>query len=132
MALTLRDIEVFKPYCDEFPYDLFAGLGLADEDYERCVAADYVRVAKLAGKVIGAYSLHADTRQQFTLLAVVIAPEYRRQGLGRWLVGHAVGISESKGSRAVYLPYDAAPDFFKHFGFVSDGDGQRYDLIPEG
>ena len=127
----MRDIEVFKPYSDEFPTDLFAGLGLPDEDYERCIAADYVRVAKLAGQVIGAYALHAETQQQYTLAAVVIAPEYRRQGLGKWLVGHAVGISESKGSHAVYLPYGAATEFFKQFGFVSDGDGQRYDLIPE-
>lgn len=131
MALSLREVDVFKPYSDEFPYELFAQLGLSESRYGLCVAADFVRVAKLASEVIGAYALQAETAGRYTLHAVVVASSQRKQGLGRWLVGHAIGISESKGGRVVYLPHSTQSRFFGHIGFVKDGAGQRYDLVPE-
>ena len=55
----------------------------------------------------------------------------RRQGLGRWLVGHAIGVAESKGARHVLVASAQGRRFLRQIGFTEDPSGLRFDLIPE-
>jgi GNAT superfamily N-acetyltransferase len=129
--INFREVEVFRPYPDEAPDDLFALAGLNDADCERCVTAQFVRIAKLDAEVIGAYAMEPESSARYCLLAIVVSESQRRRGLGRWLVGHAIGVAESKGARQVVVPYIHRREFFARIGFVPEGEGLRYDLIPE-
>ena len=131
MALKLREVEIFRPYADEFPDDLFTAAGMDEARLEDLAAAEYVRIAKLGGAIVGAYALGRVDALAYELLAVVVAEASRRQGLGRWLVGHAIGVAESKGGRQVFVPQSGGTRMFERIGFVADGDGLRYDLVPE-
>jgi hypothetical protein len=50
--------------------------------------------------------------------------------VGRWLLGHAIGIAESRGGRVVDAP-DAAGEFFLGAGFVREDGRFRLRLTPE-
>ena len=69
--------------------------------------------------------------ETYLLHGLVVDPSWRKQGLGRWLVGHAIGVAESKGGRHLLFPHKQAPRFLSHIGFVEDPRGQRFDLIQE-
>ena len=115
-----RDITIFPPYPDEMPTDL---LGDGDPD-------DLVRVAKLDGLVIGAYRLAQLTETQFAIKALTVREAYRGRGVGRWMLGHAIGIAELKGARAINAPLAAAA-FFAKVGFERQGSRLRLNLTPE-
>ena len=91
--LNLREVEVFRPYPDEFPDALLMGTA-----YERASEAEFVRIAKLKGAIVAAYAMDRDGPDRFVLHAVVVAPAWRKRGIGRWFVGHAIGVAESKGA----------------------------------
>jgi amino-acid N-acetyltransferase len=55
------------------------------------------------------------------LRSVAVAPDYRGMGLGRRLVGGALGLAGSRGVSAVYLLTETAGDYFKRFGFAPIG-----------
>ncbi len=115
-----RDITVFPPYPDETPTDL-VGDGGPD---------DLVRVAKLDGLVIGAYRLAQLNETRFAIKAIVVREAYRGQGVGRWMLGHAVGIAELKGARVITAPL-AAAEYFAKVGFERRGAELRLSLTPE-
>ena len=135
MPLNLREVEVFRPYSNEIPEDLLWAEGLQETEVARWLAADMVRIAKRQDEVLGIYAmdrdLASDNGATFVLHGLVVAPAWRKQGVGRWLVGHAIGVAESKGGRRVRFPSQRAQRFLSSLGFVEDGQGQRFDLIPE-
>ncbi len=126
--MNLRAVEVFRPYPGEFPDELFASAGSDEIDYRN---VEFVRIAKYEGAIIGAYAMRVDTRERYVLMSIVVDQRVRKQGLGRWLVGHAIGVAESKGARSLFVPYQANRRFFARIGFAQDGSGLRYDLVPE-
>ena len=77
------------------------------------------------------YAMAPGDSVTFELFGVVVHPSVRKQGLGRWLVGHAIGVAESKGARHVRFAQKKATRFFGNIGFVGEETGQRFDLIPE-
>ena len=126
----LRDIEVFRPYSNEIPEDLLidhfdqptAALGLA---------AEMIRIAKLGEEILAVYAMDRGDGVTYLLHALAVTPAARKRGLGRWLVGHAIGVAESKGARHVLVKARQRGRFLRRIGFVEDPRGMRFDLIPE-
>ena len=110
-----RDVGVFRPYAHEMPWP--------DAN------AEWTRVAKLGGAVIGAYEIRPLAPTRFQVVALRIAPAWRGRGLGRWLLGHAIGTAESQGARAVEAATDST--FYERYGFVRCGDRIAFPLSPE-
>ena len=131
MTLNLREVEIFRPYGNESPEDLLWAEGVSDEQVQGWMSAELVRVAKLGPMVIGMYAMDRGQDLDFILHGVVVEPSWRKQGLGRWLVGHALGVAESKGGRHVLFPDNIARRFFGNIGFDAESRGQRFDVIPD-
>ena len=117
---SYRDVDVYPPYPHEDPRHL---VGTADD-------GELVRVAKLDGCVIGAYRLVRTGETRFAIKALVVDENYRGHGIGRWLLGHAIGIAELKGGRVIDAPL-AAETFFAQGGFEPAGNILRLNLTPE-
>ena len=153
MKLKLRDVEVFKPYPNEFPEELLVDAQVSDEIIERWHDAPILRVAKRGDEVLGVYAMsqrlpldeslaavpEASGGQQisrrsgwaFLLYGVVIAPQVRRQGLGRWLIGHAIGVAESKGGQQLWLAQSGGSRCFNKLGFTGHTYPEPYAQIPD-
>lgn len=129
--LNLRDIEIYRPYTNEGPEPLLMASGVDDADIERWLAAEIVRVAKRDEHVLGAYAMTRSSDDTFHLLGVVIDPVVRRQGLGRWLTGHAIGVAESKGGRHISVAQRGGSRMFDRLGFVQREGHWVFDVIPE-
>lgn len=128
-----QDVEIYRPYSDEVPWELLA-LGEADEAALLASAdVDFMRVAKHQDQAIGAYLIAPETPTLYVLGNLVVDPAWRRRGLGRWLLGHAIGISESKGAREILVrgAPRASRGLFERSGFRQEGDDLRLVLLPE-
>ena len=134
-----QDVEIYRPYPDEIPWDLLA---LAEPDEARLLEtseADYMRVAKFDDRAIGAYVILPESPTLYVLRNLVVDPAWRRRGLGRWLLGHAIGISESKGAREILVRSAprSARGLFERIGFrpesgdLREGADLRLVLMPE-
>ena len=131
MALNLRSVEVFKPYAHELPEALLETAGLAEETIDQWLAAETLRVAKIGTDVLGAYAMVRLDAINFELYGVIVEPRIRKQGLGRWLVGHAIGVAESKGGRHLHTSATSGTRMYKKLGFVDSGERLTFDMIQE-
>ena len=123
MSLDPRKVPIYRPYPDEMPWALLPE-GLPPPD------PNLTRIAKLGDEVIGVYAVERPAALHFRITALVVAERHRRQGLGRWLLGHAIGICESKGAREISAP-PSASRLFAHRGFARTAAGHRLLLTPE-
>ena len=100
-------------------------------------APEVLRVAKLGERIIGCYAMNEPTpiddqgARSFSLAMVIVEPNYQGNGVGRWLVGHAIGVAESKGGRHLEARLHGPADFFIGLGFEATDDGFRFDMHPE-
>ena len=135
MALGFRDIQVFSADPKDLPADLSA-------IYAQTVAAgtaEILRVAKLNEVIIACYAMHGplleegESNTDYVLQMVAVQEQYRHQNVGRWLMGHAIGVAESKGGRGLQVPHTAHQDFFLTLGFKADATigGFRFQMIQE-
>ena len=135
MALGFREIEVFSADPKDLPADLSA-------IYAQTVAAgtaQILRVAKLNEVIIACYAMHGPLLEEgesdtdYVLQMVAVQEQYRHQNVGRWLMGHAIGVAESKGGRGLQVPHTAQKDFFLTLGFKADETigGFRFQMIQE-
>ena len=135
MALGFRDIEVFSADPKDLPADFSA-------IYAQTVAAgtaEILRVAKLNEVIIACYAMHGplleegESNTDYVLQMVAVQEQYRHQNVGRWLMGHAIGVAESKGGRGLQVPHTAHQDFFLTLGFKADATigGFRFQMIQE-
>jgi N-acetylglutamate synthase-like GNAT family acetyltransferase len=135
MALGFREIEVFNADPKDLPADLSA-------IYAQTVAAgtaQILRVAKLNEVIIACYAMHGPLLEEgesdtdYVLQMVAVQEQYRHQNVGRWLMGHAIGVAESKGGRGLQVPHTAQQDFFLTLGFKADETigGFRFQMIQE-
>lgn len=131
MALNLRAVEVFKPYANELPEALLEGEGLTEQVVERWLSSETLRVAKIGAEVLGAYAMDRIDEINFELHGVIIERRVRKQGLGRWLVGHAIGVAESKGGRHLHTGSTSGTRMYKALGFVPSGERHTFDMIQE-
>ena len=120
--LDPRKVPVFRAYRDEIPWELLP----ADE-----IDPEWVRVAKLDGEVIGVYAVHPVSPVEFRIDTVAVAPPHRGQGLGSWLLRHAIGVCETKGAREIVAPSVAGTSILARAGFKPDGGQLRLCLTPE-
>ena len=123
-AISVADVTVYRPFPGEVPSDL-VGVDAPLDD---------VRVAKVDGqgsksRVVGAYRLVKVDDERFAIRALGVYPAFRGAGIGRWLLGHAIGIAESRGARIVDA--EGPPGFLQPVGFVPRADGFRLVLTPE-
>ena len=128
---TARDATVYRPYEDEIPWEL---LFETDPDEARVYAsadADYMRVAKYQGEAIAVYVVQALSATRFELCNLVVAQSFRGKGLGRWMLGHAIGLSESKGAREILIRRAPLRGLFLQVGFVAVHEGLLLTLTPE-
>lgn len=124
-ALTYRDIKIYRPFPQDLPSCLSSqGCNLDD-----------VRIAKLASaarkSIVGAYWLTKGSEEDlYELKALMVHERYRQRGIGRWLLGHALGIAETRGGRVIAAP-NAGATFFRRAGFADAGGSLRLSLTPE-
>lgn len=130
-----QDASIYRPYPDEIPWEL---LLLADPDENRVYEyadADYMRVAKVDDEPVGVYVVEALSPTVYRMRNLAVAPDWRGKGLGRWLLGHAIGIAESKGGREIVLKDAPAGagwrGLFERTGFVASGPDLLLVLVPE-
>ena len=127
-----RDVRLFRPYTDEVPWELLLEAG-ADEDVLRdALEQNLLRVGKHEGNVVGAYAVRPRTKTCFELVALAVDPAWRRKGIGRWLLGHAVGLAETKGAREIVAPSGGPGEgFLVRLGFAPAEGDLRLVLTPE-
>ena len=130
-----RDVQVLRPYRDEIPWEqLEAGFAGGSEAALAALDLNYLRIARHQGEFAGFYALIPRSPTCFELLALSVAPAYRRQGLGRWLLGHALGLAETKGGREMVAARPAAGagrEFLRRAGFEAQGDRLYLPFTPE-
>lgn len=131
MAATFRprDLHVYRPYRDEVPWDLL------DADLEdAALDLNYLRVARHAGQLAGGYALRPLGSTRFELLALAVEDGLQHRGIGRWLLGHAIGLAETKGGREIVTRVPAtarARALLRRVGFEDDPAGLCLRLTPE-
>ena len=123
-AIGVADVTVYRPFPGEVPCDLVGANAPLDD----------VRIAKTdaqgsKSRVVGAYRLVQVDAERFRIRALGVYPAYRGAGIGRWLLGHAIGIAESRGARII----DATgpPGFLQPVGFTPRKGSYRLVLTPE-
>jgi len=123
-----RKVPVFRAYRDEIPWEL---LPSGPNKGNGNIDPEWVRVAKLDGLVIGVYAVHPVSPVEYRVDALAVAPPYRRQGLGSWLLRHAIGVCETKGAREIVAACGIDTSLFAQAGFIPDGELLRPCLTRE-
>lgn len=123
-AIGVADVTVYRPFPGEVPCDLVGADAPLDD----------VRIAKVDGhgsksRVVGAYRLVQLDAERIAIRALGVYPAYRGAGIGRWLLGHAIGIAESRGARIIDAKGPAG--FLQPVGFTPAAGGYRLVLTPE-
>ena len=117
-----RKVPVYRAWRDEIPRELLPAVDIDPE---------WVRVAKLDGEVIGVYAVHPVSPVEFRIDVVAVSPACRGQGLGSWLLRHAIGVCETKGAREIVAAPDSRTSVYASAGFKPDGELLRLRLTPE-
>ena len=91
----------------------------------------FIRVADFYDAEVGCYMLYCQSSNIYVLHALVVKEHLRGRGLGSWLLGHAIGLTESKGGRQLLSYSLETKDFLRSKGFASDENCLRYTFLPE-
>ena len=78
------------------PWDLLLDADPSRARIESYLTEQLTRIAKHDDAVIGVYVLAAHDATTFELMNIAVAEAYQGTGLGRRLLGHAIGLAESK------------------------------------
>ena len=141
----LRRLRLYRPYPDAVPWTLFDALepdtawGAELPAMVEAALAEppelHLRVARLEEETVAAYFLEQLPGYHFRLRFLLVDERWRRRGIGRWVVGHALGLAESKGGQALTAPScGATRRFLLRYGFAPTSDGEdllRFDFVPE-
>ena len=130
-VMNFREIDVYKPLAREFPADLLVAAGADAADLTAWSDAETLRLASRGQAVLGGYAMNRLSVERFELLGVVVEEGHRTQGLGRWLVGHALGVAESKGGQEVVIANPGNTAMFTQMGFSQRENVCLYELVPE-
>jgi len=96
-----RQARFFRPYPEELPWQLLLDADPLRARVESYLTDSLTRIAKHGDAVIGVYALQRIDATTFELMNIAVAEAYQRVGLGRRLLGHAIGLAESKGARVI-------------------------------
>ena len=126
-AFRITDVRVYRPYPDEVPWELLDRQASADPSRD----GTQIRIAKLGDDIVGVYVAEPVGLLTFRIVDLAVAEGWRRRGIGRWLLGHAIGLAESRGAREVQVANPSPRRFFASIGFVDSGDHMRFQITPE-
>ena len=137
-GFSARDAKIYRPYTDEVPWDLLEAAGAEENALREVLELNLLRVAKYDDRVVGGYGIRPLAPTRFELVTLTVAEAYRRKGLGRWLLGHAIGLAESRGAREIVVRAQrhqvqvrARSSFLAGVGFSADGSDLLLTLMPE-
>ena len=128
MAINHRQIEMYRGDAADLPQVLgelhrkFGG------------HSDLLRIAKVNQQIVAGYALASPTEQldYFELAWIGVLPDFRRQAVGRWVAGHAMGVAESKSGRGLWARCGEPVKFFQGLGFaVLPNGGFVVEFFPE-
>jgi ribosomal protein S18 acetylase RimI-like enzyme len=106
---ALAELKIGRPRgARDVPWDL-----LVDADPDRAHIEGYLdfawtRVMWHEGVALGVYVLARRDETRFEIKNLAVDARYRGRGIGRWLLGHAIGLAESKGGRVIVVGADRA------------------------
>ena len=106
-----RRFPIYRPHWYERPEKLLEREILSEAEL------DWIRIAKDKSKVVAAYEITQQDTWNFSVISLSVARPYQKQGLGRWMLLHAVGLIESKGGRVVHARCGKLTSFVKNAGF---------------
>ena len=119
------------PFRDELPLDLYGLSHLKAECGPAEPFAEFIRIVKNQKKVFGIYELDRSDKGVFVIRSLIVDQASRRNGIGRWLLGHAIGVAESKGGHQLLLRSQLSKAFFQKFDFYEEETSLKYDLIRD-
>ncbi len=136
MGVNHRALQLLSPRADTIPWALLATTGISQAALAAQLdAGGLLRVALLADEPVAAYVLSQTSPTAFVLHALAVPAARQGQGIGRWMLGHAIGVTESKGGRTLEVCLGAAQvqfaDFFLRQRFVpvpGNANGMRLQL----
>lgn len=132
LEFLAHELQIFYPWAAELPVDLLRLGGLAPELESKLVGQPMIRVAKIERRIVGVYLTVAESDTRHRLIALAVLPEERGRGIGSWLVGHALGVSETRGAREVTVSAGTPADgIFERLRFTRDADQWRMAIDPE-
>ncbi len=123
----LRELkELADAHKDELGFVLHPALA-------RSIAQGEVLVAENNAGLVGFVEYHHRQDEQTTLYHIVVAPDYRHQGTGRWLIERLADEARAAGKGFIALKCPAilpANDFYAHTGWslVGSEPGKRHPL----
>ena len=119
--LDPRDLMIGRPGPHEVPWPLLLEAEPFRERIERDLSLEWTRVAKLGDQVFGVYVLVPRGATYFELMNIAVRADVRRCGIGQRLLGHAIGLAETKGGRVIDASAGEASGnalaFFQRAGF---------------
>lgn len=115
-----REYPVYRPRWDERPEEL---LGCSYQTEEEL---DWVRIAKKGARVVAAYQVAKIDTFNFSILSLAVSPHYRGQGIGNWMLLHALGLIESKGGRTVHVNWGYTVPLLERLGFGHDQEKNHW------
>jgi ribosomal protein S18 acetylase RimI-like enzyme len=83
------------------PWELLLDADPSRQRIESYLSQDLTRIAKLGEEIVGVYVLTRHDPITFELMNIAVRESHQRMGLGRRLLGHAIGLAESKGARRI-------------------------------
>ena len=96
-----RAAHIVRPYDSEYPWELLLEADPSRARVEGYVSDSLTRIAKLDGEAIAVYALARNAPTHFELMNIAVREDFQGCGLGRRMIGHALGLAESKGARVV-------------------------------
>ena len=98
-----RDAKFVRLNTQQIPWDLLLEADPNKTFVEAYISEAFTRVAWYQEKAIGVYALKRLAPTSFELMNICVAREFQGTGMGRRLLGHAIGLAEAKGGREVHL-----------------------------
>ena len=132
------ELLIARPLPDELPWPLSSDPVVPRSRTESYLSDEFTRVAKFGDAVVGAYVMVRLDAQRMELQNLTVRDDCRRQGLGRWLLGHALGLAESKGARQVevHCPNPGPIAYLergglKHLGDSAGAISMAFEITPD-
>jgi GNAT superfamily N-acetyltransferase len=132
LKFLAEDVRIFYPLEGESPAQMLVSGGLDASFLPRLAREPLIRVAKHRGEIIGAFLSSQIGAEVHRLEALAVCAPFRRRGVGSWLVGHAIGVSESRGARTFLARANTGADgLFRRLGFQIEAADWVMRIDPE-